>query len=146
LLSEALSVEGILHQAEQLEKDYDWFGAAGLYEKALKLLPQNDFLKVGDSYERLGYAFYRSAFQAETNEPFTDRLRQSAVAYEKAVEFYGRPKQPAKTARTLRCNAMIAYVCYWLAPEAHEKKRLIDDCWRLTKEALNGFKEAGDAF
>ncbi len=68
------------------------------------------------------------------------------LTYEKAIEFYGKLKESVKTARTLRCNAMIAYIGYWLAPEAHEKKRLIDECWRLTKEALNGFKEAGDTF
>jgi tetratricopeptide (TPR) repeat protein len=139
-------VEEILHQAEQSEKEYDWSGAARLYEKALNLLPQDDFLKVGDNYERLGYAFYRFAFQAETNEEFRDRLRQSAVAYGKAIEFYGGPKEAVKTARTLRCNSMIAYVGYWLAAEAKEKKKKIDECWRLTKDALEAFREVGEGW
>jgi len=47
-------MEEILNQAEQSEKNYDWFGAVGLYEKALSLLSQDDFLKVGECYERLG--------------------------------------------------------------------------------------------
>jgi hypothetical protein len=42
---EALSVEEILHQAEQLEKEYDWSGVAESYEKALNLVPQDDFSK-----------------------------------------------------------------------------------------------------
>jgi tetratricopeptide (TPR) repeat protein len=40
---------------------------------------------------------------------------------------------------------MIAYVGYWLASEVPEKKRLINECWRLTKESLKTFEEAGAA-
>jgi hypothetical protein len=94
----------------------------------------------------LGYAFYRVAFQAESKDEFRERLRQSTVAYEKAVEFYGKPNEPVKTARTSRCNAMIAYIGYWLATEAKEKKEKIDECWRLAKEALAAFKEAGEGW
>jgi len=138
-------VEEILHQAEQSEKEYYWLGAAEWYEKALNLLPQDDFSKMGEIHERLGYALYRFAFQAETNKEFRDRLCQSTVAYGKAIEFYGRPKESVKTARTLRCNAMIAYIGYWLAAEAPEKKRLLGECWRLTLEALKASKESGKA-
>jgi hypothetical protein len=60
-------VEEILHQAEQLEKEYDWLGAAESYEKALNLLPQDDFLKRGENHERLGYAFYRFRLIARTS-------------------------------------------------------------------------------
>jgi tetratricopeptide (TPR) repeat protein len=125
-LSEALSVEDILNQAERSEKEYDWLGVAGSYEKALNLLPQNDFSRMGKIHERLGYAFHRFAFQSESNDEFKDRLRQSVAAYEKAVQCYGKLNEPVKTPRTLRCNAMIAYTGYWLASEAQEKKKMID--------------------
>jgi hypothetical protein len=39
---------------------------------------------------------------------------------------------------------MIAYIGYWLAWEVPEKKRLLDECWQRTKEALDAFKEAGN--
>ena len=107
-----------------------------LYEKALNLLPQDDFSKIGEIHERLGYAFYRFAFQAESKDEFRERLRQSAVAYEKAIEFYGKLNEPVKTARTSRCNAMIAYIGYWLAPEAQEKKRLLNECWQTDKGSV----------
>jgi len=61
-MSEASTVEEILHHAEQLEKDYDWLKAAESYEKALKLLHQDDFSRMGEIHERMGYAFYRTAF------------------------------------------------------------------------------------
>jgi tetratricopeptide (TPR) repeat protein len=136
-------VEDILDHAERLEREYNWLGAAESYEKALKLLPDDD-LKVGEGYERLGYALYRLAFQAETYEDFRDRLRQSSAIYANATEFYERPKESVKTAKTLRCKAMTAYIGYWLASEAKEKKRLIDECWRLACDALRAFKEAGE--
>jgi len=145
-LSEVSSVEEILHHAEQLEKEYDWLGASAQHEKALNLLPESDFSRKGEIHERLGYALYRFAFQAESKDEFRDRLHQSSVAYEKAVELYGELNEPVKTARTLRCDAMIAYIGYWLAPEAKEKKEKIDECWRLTKEALVAFKEAGEGW
>jgi hypothetical protein len=139
-------VEEILHHAEQLEKEYDWLRAAESYEKVLNLLPQDDFSKRGEFHERLGYAFYRFAFQAESKDKFRERLGQSAASYEKAVGCYGKLNEPVKTARTLRCDAMIAYIGYWLAPEAKEKKEKIDECWRLTKEALAAFKEASEGW
>ena len=137
-------MEEILYQAEQLEKEYNWLGATELHEKALTLLPQDDFSKMGEIHERLGYAFYRAAFQAESNNEFRDRLHQSVVSYEKATEFYGRLNESVRTARTSRSNAMIAYIGYWLALEAQEKKKMIDECWRLTKNALETF-EVGNA-
>jgi exonuclease VII small subunit len=139
-------VEDILHQAEQLEKEYDWSGAAGSYEKALNLPSPDDFSRKGEINERLAYAFYRFAFQAESKDEFKERLHQSTVAYEKAVESYGKLHEPLKKARTSRCNAMIAYIGYWLAPEAKEKKKMIDECWRLAKEALAAFNEAGESW
>ena len=72
-------MEEILHHAEQLEKEYDWLRAAESYEKVLNLLPQDDFSKRGEFHERLGYAFYRFAFQAESKDKFRERLGQSAA-------------------------------------------------------------------
>jgi len=137
-------LEEILHQAERLGKGCDWAGAVGLYEKALKLLPQDDFSRIGEIHEPLGYASYRSAFQAESNDEFRERLRQAILSYEKAKEFYGRLNEAVKASRILRCDAMIAYWGYWLAAEVPERKRLLDECWRMGKEDLKAYDEAGD--
>jgi hypothetical protein len=72
-------VEEILHQAEQLEKEYDWLGAAESYKRALNLLSEDDFSRKSEVTERLGYAFYRFAFQAESNDEFRQRLRQAVA-------------------------------------------------------------------
>jgi tetratricopeptide (TPR) repeat protein/KaiC/GvpD/RAD55 family RecA-like ATPase len=137
-------VEEILHQAERLEKEYDWVGAVGLYEKALKLLRQDDFSKMMEIHERSGYASYRSAFQAESNDKFRERLRQAVLGYERTKELHGRLNESAKMPSMLRCDAMIAYIGYWLASEGPEKKALLDEGCRIEREVLKAYQEEGN--
>ena len=129
---------------EEQEREYNWLGAFESYRKALGLVPEQDYSRMGEIYERLGYASYRAAMQAESVNEFKTRCTQAIENCKKAKELYGRLGESGKKPRMLRCDAMIAYVGYWLASEVPEKKRLIDECWRLTKEALKTFEEAGD--
>jgi hypothetical protein len=133
-------VEEILHRAERLEKGYDWVGAAESYEKALGLVPEHDFSRKGETYERLGYALYRVAFQAESSSDFRERMRRSVEEYGKAAEVLAQ----IAPARALYCKAMARYSDYWSVEDASQKKRSLDDCWRLLKEALDGFAVSGD--
>ena len=144
-MSDMSSLEAILSGAEGKEKEYDWLGAAESYKKALGLVPEQDSLRMSEVHERLGYALHRFAFQAESNDQFRQRLHQSILSYEKTGELYGRVDESVKMPRMLRCDAMITYLNHWLAVEAGEKKRLLDECWRLTKDALKAFEEVGDA-
>jgi len=134
-----------LNQAWERERDFDWLGAVERYKEALGLVSEHDFPKMGEVYERLGYAFYRAAMQAESVGQFRERMRQAVENYEKAKEFYDKVLEYGKTPRMLRCDAMIAYFGYWLSSEVAEKKRLLDECWQRTKEALQAFKEAGNS-
>jgi hypothetical protein len=144
-LSAVISVEEILNQAERLEKDCEWLRAAESYEKALKLLSEDDFSRKGETHDGLGYAFYRAAFQAESNDEFRQRLNQAIVSYKKARDYYRKLNEPKKTGRILRCGAMVAYVGYWLASEASEKKRLLGECWRFAQDSLRASEESGEA-
>jgi hypothetical protein len=145
-LSEESAVEELLHQAERLEKNYDWLRAAESYEKALKLLSEGDSSRKGETYERLGYAFYRAAFQAENNDEFRQRLGLAIADYEKAKKHYQKLNDFTEGGRTLRCDAINAYMGYWLATEAPEKKRLINECWKLAKKSLKTFEENKDSY
>ena len=143
-MSEASSVEEILGKAIEEEKHYEWLKAADCYQKALTAVAETDFPRKGDISERLTYAVYKAAFQAENNEEFKVRMQQSVKEYEKVKDFYEKCGK-SYTPKALCCGAMIAYAGYWLASEAPEKKRLLDECWQRTKEALDAFKEAGNA-
>jgi hypothetical protein len=144
-MSDTSSLEAILSGAERKEKEYDWLEAADSYKKALGLMSEQDSSRMSEVHERLGYAFYRFAFQAESNDEFRQRLHQSILSYEKTGELCGRIDESVKMPRMLRCDAMITYLNHWLAVEAGEKKRLLDECWRLTKDALKAIEEVGDA-
>jgi hypothetical protein len=143
-MSEGRGVEQILGKVAEREREYDWLGAAEFYKKAIGLVAEQDFLKIGDIYERLGYAFFRAAMQAESQEEFRNRMRQGVADSEKAKESYSRLGEPGKAAWMLRCDAVIVFMGYWLASNVPEKKRLLDECWRRTKEALDAFKETGN--
>jgi tetratricopeptide (TPR) repeat protein len=143
-VSDASSVDMILGQAGQREKEYNWLGAAEFYGKALDLMSETDSLKKGEVQERVGYAFYRAAMQAESVDEFREKMHQAVASYEEAKEFYGVVSEEGKKPRILSCDAIIAYLGYWLTSEVSEKKRLLDKCWRLTKEALKACNEAGD--
>ncbi len=145
-MSEGRGVEQILGKAAEREREYDWLGAAEFYHRAIGLMAEQDFLKIGDVYDRLGYALYRAAMQAENVDQFRSRIGQAITSYRQAKESYEKSSEPRKTARALRCDAVIAYLGYWLSSEVPEKKRLVDQCWALTKEALKAFEEAGDAY
>jgi hypothetical protein len=138
-------LEEVLRQAEHFEKEYDWLRAAESYEKALKLLPEDDFSRKGETYEQLGYALYRAAFQAESNDEFRQKLHEAIANYQKTKEHCRKLDETKKTGIILRCEAMNAYMAYWLAPEATEKKRLLGECWRSCEEALEALKEFGEA-
>jgi len=126
------------------ERYYDWLSAVELYEKALAIAPKTDFLKRFHVQERIGYSLYRAGMQAENVVQFTERMRLAVANYEKAREFTEGLNELEKKPRMLRCDAMIAYLGFWLAVGVSEKKKLLEECWRLTKESLKAFKDAGD--
>jgi hypothetical protein len=144
IMPKSQSLQRVLALAKEKEKKYDWLKVAELYEQAIGAVGKKDFLEKGKIQERIGYAFYRVAMQAESVDEFRERMRQAAANYEKAMEFYGRLSGQSRLPWMLRCDAVIAYVGYWLNSDVSEKKRLLDECWRLVKEALKTFEEAGE--
>jgi GNAT superfamily N-acetyltransferase len=65
-MPEIQGIEAILREAEKLERRYNWLGAIESYRKALDFVSEQDFLRISEFYERLGYTFHRAAMQAET--------------------------------------------------------------------------------
>jgi len=139
IMSQNEFLQGVVAQAEEKEKNYLWLEAVDLYNQALQVIEK------GEVQEKVGYAFYRAAMQAESVDEFRERMRQAVANYEKANELYGMVGEQGKKPRVLRCDAVVAFLGYWLASEVSEKKRLLDECWRIAKEALKAFEEAEDA-
>jgi len=143
-MSESSSAETFLSQAEEREREYDWLAAAEFYRKALNLVSETDSLKMGEAQERVGYCFYRAAFQAETRDVFKNRMESAAGAYEKAAELFDNFEGLGKLAKTSHCKAMVLYVNSLLAPDLSAKRKQLDECWRLEKEALKVYEKMAD--
>jgi len=143
-MSDVSVVEAILKRAKDLETKCDWMEAAQSYRKASESLSEKDFFTRGRINEYVGYSLFRGAMQAETHDEFEQRMRQAAVSYENAKVSYSKADNAQKEPVMLRCDAMIAYVGYWLAPNAAEKKKSIDRCWELAQRSLETLAPANE--
>ncbi len=140
-LQGALGADHALARAREMEAEYNWLEAAESYTRIVDSASQPDPKISGEIHERMGYAYFRAAMQSDTREAFKERIDRSIASYQKAGDLYGKLTEPG---RALRCDAMIAHLGFWLSPEASQKKRLLDEEWKLTKEALKAFREAGE--
>lgn len=142
-MSNTSSIDAMLTQATEKEREYDWLGAAETYAKALDLMPAQDFLGLGDLHERLGYAFRKAAMQAEDVNAFKSRMDKAIAYYDKAHEAYAQiVNSETANAKVLRCNAANAYAEHWLASDSSEKKKRLDDCWKLVTDSMQAFEQA----
>ncbi|MEM2094133.1 MAG: hypothetical protein QXI32_02410 [Candidatus Bathyarchaeia archaeon] len=117
-------IEHLLRQAEEKEGNYEWLEAVESYKNALSLLPQDEFLKVGDVYEHMSYAFYRAAMQSRSSSEFMSRISQAVVSCEQARASYAKLTATTRVPLILRCNATVALVHYWLESSALERKNM----------------------
>jgi len=137
-------LEELLRRARQLEREYDWLNASKAYEKALESDAMRGTQREGEIEEEIAHALYRRAFQAETYERFRDGLNKAASQYSKAKDSYRGCDEKAFAPYMLRCDSAIAFIGYWLAPGAAEKKKAANESWRIAFEALERFEKAGD--
>jgi len=135
----------LLERAGVEEKGYNWVEAARLYEKAAKaLLGKKMVKKAAEIREQMGFCLYRAALQAKTQNDFGSRMKLAVGAYERAAELFEKVEEEGKGARVDFSKAMAAYASSWLVADPSKKRGLLDECWRLGKEVLKDYEEAGD--
>jgi tetratricopeptide (TPR) repeat protein/KaiC/GvpD/RAD55 family RecA-like ATPase len=144
-MSEA-SIEVILSQAKAEERKHGWLAAADCYAMAASAVSAEDRFELAGVFESEGYASYRSAMQAENSEEFKTRCSRAVKCYEKASQLCLKSDRPGQKPRMIRCTAMIAYINYWLESEVAKKRVHANECWRLTKKALDTFEKLGEGF
>ena len=132
-------MDAILSKSNEQMKLYDWSGVTESLDGALRLLSQHESLKIVEIREQLGYGFFRAAMQADSVDEFKKRIRLSVESYEKAAELC-----KVESATGLYCKAMARYSDSWCVDQASRKKELLDDCWRLLKEAFASFEASED--
>ena len=137
-------VEGILSEATGLERKYEWLEASKLYEQALSMVDEEDNFRRGEIQEKIGYCLQRAAFQAESREEFVERLRKAVEAYEAARGLHERVADEVGAGWALRCGAVTRYLEHWIESDPSEKRRLLDECLDLERNALETFWDGGD--
>lgn len=138
--------EVLLERAGVKEKGYNWVEAARLYEEAAKSFLDKEMVeKAAEIREQIGFCFFRAALQADTHEDFRSRMKLAVGAYERAAELSEKAEEEGKRAKISHSKAMAAYASSWIATDPSKKRELLDECWRLGKEVLKDYEEAGDS-
>lgn len=131
-------------EASENEKAYNWLRAANSYEEALTVISQKESSRRGDIEERKGYALYKAAMQSESVESFRRRMSLAIEEYERARASCEESHETGAKARWFRCESMIAFLASWLAKAPQEKKRVVEQAWARTQDALRAFEELKD--
>lgn len=143
-MSRSREAEDIIIKAESREKECDWLGAAGYFEKALdRALKLNDLSCAGDIQESIGYCFQKAAMQTVSQEEFRERMQRSAETYESAGRIFEKMPGGYKETRFNHCRAMVAYANFWLEPNGPKKKKLLDESLSLEKKRVIAYERDG---
>jgi len=77
-------LESLISKAKTREKNYEWLQAAETYRKAANIaLKEKSLSKAAEFQGRLGFCFYKAAFQAQTTAQFRNRMKLAIQFYEK---------------------------------------------------------------
>ena len=76
-------LEQILNKASQLEKKYEWLQATKYYKKCVDLLLENQLNKKIELHDRIGFCYYKAAFQVKTNKEFIRNITLAIDSYRK---------------------------------------------------------------
>jgi KaiC/GvpD/RAD55 family RecA-like ATPase len=135
----------LLIQVKEFEKKYNWITAANSYEVAVAIIQkEKDFLRIIELYERLGFCFYRAAFQAKTKGQFVKLIKQGVIAYEQAVKFLENVDGKEKLAKIYDSKAQIALLNAWIETDPSKWELLIIEWEKLKKKAIRQFEEVGN--
>ena len=138
-------MEHLLGTAKTQEKKYEWLQAAEIYKKGSKLaLESNELNKLAELQEKIGYCFFRAAFQAESKIDFRSRMKLAARAYEELVTLLEKAQKEGKSAQINHAKAKIKSMNFWLATDPPKMKELLQDWRKFEIEALKAYEEAGD--
>ncbi|MEJ2241729.1 MAG: hypothetical protein P8Y18_06275 [Candidatus Bathyarchaeota archaeon] len=139
------NVESIIQKAKEYEKKYEWLQATEYYQKAKDLvLNEKDVLRATKYQERLGYCFYRAAFQVESNIEFKKHLTYSNEAYKKELQMLKDSTQENKQIRITQIQGLIAFIQSRYETNPSKKKELLDKWWTLEHNALEYYEKTGD--
>jgi len=137
-------LEDLLAQAADQEREYNWGEAAALYDSASRVSTCQDSLSAGRFREARARALFHYSFQAEDRGDFLNRLEITRNELLEAKNALDKPDNVISLPMSRRCDALIAYIHYWLSDSVDEKKELIAKSWNLAKKSMDEFEAVGE--
>lgn len=144
MAEEMIDLEAVIRRAKGQEKEYDWGEAATLYEEASLIVDQKDGFRQSQVIEARAKALYRFSFQAENSADFSKRMSESRAEYDRAKGGYQKLARSGPSPWSLRCEAMLTYIDYWTSTDVAEKTELLAEAWKLAKQSMDAFEDAGE--
>ena len=139
------SLESLLEKGKQLEKNYEWLQASKCYKLGAEIaLKKNDASRATELMEKIGFCYYRSAFQAKTNRQFRDRLTKSISQFKNESKILEGVEEKRAQLMKNHAVAMIAYVQSWYELNPKKRKLLLDKWWKIEKQILVEYEKNGD--
>jgi KaiC/GvpD/RAD55 family RecA-like ATPase len=139
------NLESLLELAKELENKYEWLQAAERYKKALELVfSEKDIVTTADLNKKIGFCYYRAAFQAQINVEFKRRLKLAIQAFKKEIKILEEGKKENERVRITHAKAWILYIQSWLESSAPKKKKLLTEWWALENRVLEAYERVKD--
>ena len=140
-----LSLESILNEASESEKKRNWIRASDYYRKAQNLaLEQKNILLLANLYEKIGFCFYRIAFQAQDNIKFKKYIKKAIRKYQEEYKLFRDHKKNDNQIKIKHVKSLIFYTKSWLEQNLKKRKKLLDDWWILENEVLSFYEKNND--
>ena len=139
------NLESNITKAKELQKKYEWLQATKLYQKSIKIaLREKNLSKAAKLQEKLGFCYYKAAFQAQNNHEYNKHMKQATKAYEKAAELLKETTEENYQTRINHSNAMALFTQSLVETNPSKKKHLLTKWWNLENQVLESYEQIGD--
>jgi len=133
----------LLEKTKELEKRYNWLDAADFYEQAYSLVSE-DYLTAAELQERIGFCFFRAAWQADTTDIFRNRMELAVKSYKRSAKLLQSIEKNGKHAKISHAKAMVAYANSCLERDRTKKGNFLIEWWRLENKTLEEYEKDAD--
>jgi len=135
------SLESLLEKAKEHEKKYEWLQAAEVYEEASGTIKNISYESSAEIYEGKGFCLFKAAFQAQSNDQFTEIMTLAIQSYEKAVVFFEKTKKNDRIICANNIRAKISYAKSWIELNPSKKTILMEKWWTLKSKVLEAYEK-----
>ncbi len=137
-------LQSLLDKAKKKERKYEWLQAADVYTKVINLLEEKNVLKTAELQEKIGYCYFRAAFQAQQPEQNKKRVNNAIKAYDAAVNFLEQNMAKGHKIEIMHNKGWILFLRSWLENDLPKKKNLLDEWWELESNNFTIYDEIDD--